>query len=158
MLEMTDKVAKKKIEVEMQLSDQRSLVGALFVRAQQRLSDLLNDDRDFLPLQTTNGLIVNVAKSTIAQVVQLDQRMSEEHFNDPYEILGIKASASEGEIKKAYHKLCADSHPDRLVAMGLTGEFMDLANTRMVRINDAYQRILADRESSEREPVEEDVF
>lgn len=145
MFDTDDRVAKKKIEVELRLTDDRSLLGTLFVRGDQRLSDLLNDERKFLPVQTSDGLIVNIGKSMIAQATQLDQRASEEHFNDPYEILGIKSNASEEEIKKAYHRLSAECHPDHMQAIGLAGEFMDLANTKMVRVNDAYQRIVADR-------------
>ncbi len=73
MYESDDKVSKWKIEVRVELDDGARLLGFLFVKPMQRLSDLLNDQRSFLPMQTADGLIVQLAKSTIAKVVQLDQ-------------------------------------------------------------------------------------
>ncbi|MEM7222794.1 MAG: J domain-containing protein [Pseudomonadota bacterium] len=145
MFDEQDKVQKRKIEVEVKLNDGTKLMGALFVHAQQRLSDLLNDQRQFLPLQTSGGVISNLSKSYIYQVTQLDQRVELDESDDPYEILGVMPTIPADELKDAYRKLCADNHPDRLQAMGLSGDFVDLANTRMARINDAYSRILAER-------------
>ena len=145
MFDEQDKVQKRKIEVEVKLNDGTKMMGALFVHAQQRLSDLLNDQRQFLPLLTSAGVIVNLSKSCLYQVTQLDQRVNLDESDDPYEILGVMPSVPADELKEAYHKLCADNHPDRLQAMGLSGDFVDLANTRMARINDAYSRVLAER-------------
>ena len=145
MFDNEDKVQKRKIEVEIGLADGTKLMGALFVHAQQRLSDLLNDQRHFIPLLTPAGMIINLSKSNIAQVTQLDQRANLDETDDPYEILGVARTVSADDLKDAYRKLCADNHPDRLQAMGLSGDFVDLANSRMARINDAYSRILAER-------------
>ncbi len=145
MFDAEDKVQKRKIEVEVKLNDGTKLMGALFVHAQQRLSDLLNDQRQFLPLLTSAGVIINLSKSYVFQVTQLDQRIDLDESDDPYKILGVSPSIAADELKTAYHKLCADNHPDRLQAMGLGGDFVDLANTRMARINDAYSRVLAER-------------
>ena len=145
MFDAEDRVHKRKIEVEVKLNDGTNLMGALFVHAQQRLSDLLNDQRQFLPLLTSVGVIVNLSKSYIAQVTQLDQRADLDESDDPYEILGVAPSIPDDELKDAYRKLCADNHPDRLQAMGLSNDFVDLANSRMARINDAYQRIMSKR-------------
>jgi hypothetical protein len=85
----------------------------------QRLSDLLNDARDFLPLQTPDGLIVHLKKATIARVTQLDQAVETGEATDPYEILGISPRTGDEELRRAYHELCARHHPDKLASLGL---------------------------------------
>lgn len=60
---------------------------------------------------------------------------------DPYQILGLTRDASDGEIRKAYHRLTRDYHPDTLIAHGLPQEFIDLANEKMAAINAAHDRI-----------------
>ena len=60
---------------------------------------------------------------------------------DPYQILGLTREASDDEVKKAYHKLTREYHPDTLIAHGLPQEFIDLANEKMATINAAHDRI-----------------
>ena len=55
--------------------------------------------------------------------------------------LGLKESASNAEIKKAYRRLVAQSHPDRLESRGLPAEMMDKARNRVREINAAYDRL-----------------
>ena len=64
---------------------------------------------------------------------------------DPYQILGLARDASDGEIRKAYHRLTRDYHPDTLIAKGLPQEFIDLANEKMAAINAAHDRIQKSR-------------
>src|ERR1700724_3304846 len=56
---------------------------------------------------------------------------------DPYEVLGVKREASEGDIKKAYRKLAREYHPDRN-----PGDKQ--AETRFKEVQDAYD-ILSDK-------------
>lgn len=60
---------------------------------------------------------------------------------DPYRVLGVEATASDGEIKSAYRKLIVENHPDKLMAQGMPQEFIDLANDKMATINAAYDKI-----------------
>ena len=64
---------------------------------------------------------------------------------DPYEILGVKASASDQEIKSAYRALLRENHPDTLIAQGLPEDFIEVANKKMAEINAAYDRVKAER-------------
>ncbi len=111
----------------------------------QRLSDLLNDPREFLPVQTPEGLIVHIRKATIARVTQLDQAVEAGAATDPYEILGVSPRVGDEDLRRAYHELCARHHPDKLVSLGLAAEYIDLANSRIVRVIDAYGRIQKQR-------------
>ncbi|MCH6587351.1 MAG: DnaJ domain-containing protein [Proteobacteria bacterium] len=141
MYESDEKISKWKIEVRVELDDGARLLGFLFVKPMQRLSDLLNDQRLFLPLQTADGLIVQLAKSTIAKVVQLDQKADAAAITDPYDILGVSPRVSDQKLKETYHALCTEYHPDKLLSIGVAPEFIDLANTRITRIIDAYRRV-----------------
>src|SRR5262245_15182807 len=57
---------------------------------------------------------------------------------DPYEVLGVKSSASEDEIKRAYRKLARQFHPDRN-----PGDKQ--AEVKFKEVQDAYD-MLADKE------------
>jgi len=62
-------------------------------------------------------------------------------LHEAYEILGVKASASDGEVKKAYRRLMSQHHPDKLVAKGLPEEMMKLATAKTQEIKTAYELI-----------------
>jgi DnaJ-class molecular chaperone len=57
---------------------------------------------------------------------------------DPYEVLGVKREASDGDIKKAYRKLAREYHPDRN-----PGDKQ--AETRFKEVQDAYD-VLSDKD------------
>jgi DnaJ like chaperone protein len=64
---------------------------------------------------------------------------------DAYSVLGITASASDQELKRAYRKLMNEHHPDKLVAKGLPQEMMELAKTKAQDIQAAYDRVKSER-------------
>lgn len=58
-------------------------------------------------------------------------------MNDPYSVLGVKQTASEDEIKRAYRELARKYHPDNYQNNPLA----DLAEEKMKEINEAYDAI-----------------
>lgn len=62
-------------------------------------------------------------------------------MKDPYEVLGVSRTASDSEIKKAYHDLVKKYHPDNYMDNPLA----DLASERMKEINEAYETITKSR-------------
>ena len=135
------RLQKEKMSVEMEIDGGARLMGHMFVAQNQRIPDLLNDDRDFLPFETTEGLITIIRKSTIRRVTPMNQITLPEVGADPYEIFGVAPSASDEEIKSVYHRKVQECHPDKLIAMGMPADFVQLANEKLARINDAYDRI-----------------
>jgi DnaJ-domain-containing protein 1 len=135
------RLQKEKMSVEMEIDGGARLMGHMFVAQNQRIPDLLNDDRDFLPFETTEGLITIIRKSTIRRVTPMNQITLPDVGADPYEIFGVAPSASDEEIKSVYHRKVQECHPDKLIAMGMPAEFVQLANEKLARINDAHDRI-----------------
>jgi hypothetical protein len=57
-----------------------------------------------------------------------------------YDILGLKPSATDGDVKKAYHALVRKNHPDLFADYNKR-----LQELKMVQINEAYTRIVQGR-------------
>ncbi len=65
-----------------------------------------------------------------------------------YQALGVKASASDAEIKKAYRKLISENHPDKLIGQGMPEEMIQLATERSQEISSAYETIQKERQNA----------
>ena len=141
MFDSSEKRPMVKIEVELELDGGKILKGSLFHKPQGRLSDMLNDERPFLPFETAGGKFTMIKKLAFTSVTPVSERATEYEGNNPFQILGVREGAPLEEIKAAYHKLCAENHPDRLNGSGMGREFMELATSRMARINEAWTRV-----------------
>ncbi|GAA6073010.1 dnaJ homolog subfamily C member 10 isoform X1 [Tachysurus ichikawai] len=62
-------------------------------------------------------------------------------FTDYYSVLGVSRSASEGEIKKAFHQLARKLHPDRNHSPDAQHVFIQLAQAYEVLSNRETRRI-----------------
>ena len=111
----------------------------------QRISDLLNDPRQFLPFRNSDGTIVHLRKATILKLLQLKQQTEHNGATDPYEILGVSPDISDEDLKHTFHDLCTHYHPDTLQSLDLPTDLSDFASSRLIRIIDAYRRITSKR-------------
>ena len=143
MFDANQKRKKSQVEVELHLDDGSHYLGKFGLGMSERLSDMMNDDRKFLPFETSDGQVVVIRKSTISKVVQLNQHVDPTKISDPFAILGIGPDVSDEELNQAYRRLSAANHPDKMQSSGMAADFVDIANARMARINDAYGRIRA---------------
>lgn len=80
------------------------------------------------------------AKSSTSGVADTESRLT-----DAYKILGISADCSDAALKKAYKKLMAQHHPDKLMSQGLPPELMELAKQKTQDIQAAYELIRQQR-------------
>lgn len=66
-------------------------------------------------------------------------RPAKSELAEAYEILGVRADAGDGEVKRAYRKLMSRHHPDKLAAQGLPGDMRELAEEKTREIRSAYE-------------------
>ena len=62
-----------------------------------------------------------------------------------YAVLGCSRSDTDETIKKKYRKLAREFHPDKIIAQGLPEEFITFANTKFQEIQQAYEKVKAER-------------
>ncbi|MCD6200526.1 MAG: TerB family tellurite resistance protein [Bacteroidales bacterium] len=60
-----------------------------------------------------------------------------------YRILGLDRTATDEEVKKAYHKMAVEYHPDKVSYLG--EEFQKVAKEKFQKINEAYETIRKER-------------
>ena len=148
MYDSTQKITKTRLEVEIRLDDGEVLTGNLFVSPQGRLSDMMNDERRFLPFETGDGTFMMLKKDACRSVTPLATAAPKYEGNNPFRILGVDEGADAEAVKQAYRAACAANHPDRIAGTGLAKDYVDMATARMARINDAYRRILKQYETA----------
>jgi DnaJ like chaperone protein len=62
-------------------------------------------------------------------------------LEEAYEILGVPASASDAEVKRAWRRQMSENHPDKLVARGLPESMLEVAKQKTQAIQAAWERI-----------------
>ena len=67
---------------------------------------------------------------------------------NPYLVLGLNSNATFTEIKKHWHKLVQESHPDHMIAEGLPEEAITLATSRLISINRAWEQIKIEHDNN----------
>ncbi len=128
-----------------------------------RLTDLLNDERAFIPAERADGEVIVLAKSQIISIVdksvareeqadaedgdEMDQSAAKKF--DPYAVFKLDRSASMEEVRAAYKKRIKAVHPDTIAALGLDDELAAAALKTTQKLNFAYRKIMRENASSE---------
>ena len=138
------KKARNKFAVEVELDDGNTQILFIFVSPGNRVIDMLNDDRAFIPFETSDGSIIIYKKSAIRRLSELfaAERAA---TRDPYDIIDVSAKASDKELHDAYRRAIMSVHPDHVQSLGLPQEFLELATKRAMAINEAYDKIKQQR-------------
>jgi DnaJ like chaperone protein len=130
------------------------------------LQEICNDIRNRMPAEVRVQLVHylfgiakadgNVAESEMTSIQNIAQLLgvSNQDFislknmfyrdvNSDYKILGVEASASNDEVKKAYRKMAIAHHPDKVASMG--EEYQKGAQEKFMKIQEAYENIKKSR-------------
>jgi DnaJ like chaperone protein len=66
-------------------------------------------------------------------------------MDNPYEVLGVAATATHQEIRSRYLELVQRFHPDRLIARGAQAALVKAATIKLAAINAAYDAIASEQ-------------
>ena len=137
-----------KIPAILELIDGKRLsVMVITPRAQIKMAELLNRPNPFLEVETRNGDRLNIAKTALKTVKEIDLKNAQvaelkadkSSFFDPLKALGLKEGASEIDIRSAYLNLVRRYHPDRFAALNPPDEIEVYLEAMLKRLNAAYE-------------------
>jgi len=89
---------------------------------------------------------IHELESLIKQFSATSNNTNQLTVEDAYVILSADKSLADKELKRAYRRLLAQHHPDKLVAKGLPEEMIKLANEKTQKIISAYEMIKKHRD------------
>ena len=76
-----------------------------------------------------------------AAAARVRARHTQPAQDDPWAVLGVEPGADAATLRRAYHALVKQYHPDRHLAEGVPTEFIRVTESRMAIINAAYARV-----------------
>ena len=140
-------------ELERQIGDRGELARA-FVQLQLQAAigaGSIGPEKRQLLWHVASAL--HVTRAELAQIEALVRahaergtRQSEsQSIDEAYRVLGVTASASDEDVKKAYRRLMNQHHPDKLVARGLPQSMIGIAEQKTHEVRAAYDKVKARR-------------
>ncbi len=118
------------------------VLDALFVIAVADEGPPLESEIDYL------HAVATIFGFTEAQFEQMVTQHAGNPEDEPYAVLGVHPAISDDCLKQVYRRLIRQNHPDRLLGLGVPGEFVALATERLARINVAFNQIRRIRRAS----------
>ena len=116
----------------------------LEIQIQASYADGVFDDKEYEALKYIAQKLrfpIHELERLIQQFSVASGKSSKLTIDDAYVILGADKSLTDKELKRAYRRLLAQHHPDKLVAKGLPDEMIKLANDKTQEIISAYELI-----------------
>ena len=132
--------------------------GYIFLSYNQRASDLLNDDRDFLPVAMESDEVRVIAKRAIMEIELLDEEegnrrrdagareVIELMSGNAYDILSAPQDADDAELRAAYLAKVASVDPERIAAVTGNPDLARAAEQLVSRYSAAYDAIAHTRQ------------
>ena len=120
----------------------------LEIQIQATYADGVFDDKEYDALKYIAQKLrfpIHELERLIQQFSVASGKSSKLTIDDAYVILGADKSLTDKELKRAYRRLLAQHHPDKLVAKGLPDEMIKLANDKTQEIISAYELIKKNR-------------
>jgi DnaJ like chaperone protein len=91
------------------------------------------------------GQVAKLFGFTDTEFIYIKARHVTAAKRNPYDVLGVKPSVSDEELKSRYRMLVADNHPDQLIARGVPKEFATIATEKVATLSEAYNAIVKER-------------
>ena len=116
----------------------------LEIQIQATYADGVFDDKEYDALKYIAQKLrfpIHELERLIQQFSVASGKSSKLTIDDAYVILGADKNLTDKELKRAYRRLLAQHHPDKLVAKGLPDEMIKLANDKTQEIISAYELI-----------------
>ena len=158
---ITDNPFKKKKlrqDIIMTLSDGRQIDGKVFVGYNERILDVLNDKRTFIPIENDDGNLLIVSKDSIVSVDTHDvtafakvsiaggsatsQPIIQQYDGiSPYKILELPENSEIAKVRKRYLKIREILNIPMLEEAGVDKVMLSLGKLYLTQIENAYQLI-----------------
>ena len=91
------------------------------------------------------GQVAKCFGFTDAEFTFLKARHTIAAERNPYDVLGMKPSVSNEELRSQYRRLVAENQPDEFVMRGMPKELVLIATEKVAAINEAYDAIAKER-------------
>lgn len=129
-------VEKQRILVIVQLTTGESLFGYIHAAHSERISDVLNDPRLFLPFEDVDGEHMIHAKTSILRVYEISNVTKLFNHPDPYVCLGVNRADSWEMVQRAYRRQMMLCHPDRYAHRRPPEAALEMLDRIARRLND----------------------
>jgi len=133
--------------------------GYVFLAYNQRVSDLLNDDRDFLPIATDAGEMRVMSKRAIMEIEVIEDdsqknRRKEDRNTEvvqlmsgnAYDILGVEQNADDSVVHAMYLEKITSVEPAKVLEVFNNSELAQAAEQLTSRYSSAYDAITHTRQ------------
>jgi hypothetical protein len=142
----TDKIKKDRLLVELERTNGTMTYGYLLVIRNTPLTDLFDDDRQFLQFQHMSGRETLISKASIAEAMDIVNVTALEYGNGAYNSLGVSRDDNFELISEVYRELVGRCNPELYNGEHYPEELRARLVTVMQHIQVHYNKIRKDKD------------